>query len=403
MSTKFAYAAIDSHGVTVRGVARSNTPGSLAEMLQGKGLSLVEAKETRSFLDVELTTKKVPRRDLVHFSRQLAVFLRAGIPILDAIEVITEETGNKVFRRCLVDVSERLRGGETFAACVAAHPEAFPEIYLGICRSAELTGNIDTVLDQLAGYIERDIEARRKIVSALVYPAIVFALSIVAAIVITVYVIPKFETFFASLHARLPLPTRMLLSIAHFLSHKWFIWGGVLLLFAISLLLLRVTARGRRVADTLVLKLPVVGDIVRFAILERFCRILSSMAGAGVPLPEALAVTTDTTGNAVFRGGLVHAQEAMVRGEGLAGPLAETGLFPAAARQMLRVGEETGTLDDQMATAASYFDRELELRIARFTSLFEPAVTIFMGVIVGFVAIAMISAMYGIFNQVKIQ
>src|SRR5579884_1268266 len=149
MATKFAYAALTEEGTTIKGIAKSPTSAALSETLKTKGLSLIQATEKRGVLDIELTTKKVPRRDLVHFSRQMAVFLRAGIPILDAIEVITEETTNKVFRRTLEDMAEKLRSGETFSTAVAAHPEAFPQVYLGICRSAELTGNLDTVLDQL--------------------------------------------------------------------------------------------------------------------------------------------------------------------------------------------------------------------------------------------------------------
>jgi type IV pilus assembly protein PilC len=163
-----------------------------------------------------------------------------------------------------------------------------------------------------------------------------------------------------------------------------------------------VTRRGRQIRDTALLRSPLLGDLVTTAILERFCRILCTMVDAGVPIPDALQVTGDATSNSVFRRGLFNAREAMLRGEGLAAPLAATQLFPTAARHMFVVGESTGTLDQQLGTAASYFDRELEYKLKHFTSLFEPAVILFVGLVVGFVAIALVTAMYGIFRQVHV-
>jgi type IV pilus assembly protein PilC len=353
-------------------------------------------------MNFEITQKKVKRRNLMHFSRQLAVFVRAGVPMLDAIEAITEEMDDKVFLKALTDIRERLRSGETFAAAAAAHPEVFPEVYASILATAEYTGHLDDSLDRIALYIERDLEARRKVKEALFYPTIVFALSIVVVVILTVWVIPKFETFFKSFNAKLPLPTRILLSVAHFFSSWWFLLVGGLVLIGLLVLATLNSEKGRERVDALVLKVPMLGDLVHHAILERFCRILSAMVLSGVPLPEALVVTATATNNAVFKKGLAKAREGMMRGEGLAAPMAESNLFPASARQMFKVGESTGTLDDQLEVAATYFDRELDYKLKRFTSLFEPAVILFAGLFVGFVAIALVSAMYGIYRQVHI-
>lgn len=356
----------------------------------------------RRLMSFEITKRKVPRRDLMHFSRQLSVFVRAGIPMLEALDTITEETGNKVFAAALADVKDRLRAGGTFAEAAAAHPEAFPDVYANILASAEYTGHLDESLDRIATYIERDLEARRKVKEALFYPVVVLALSVVVVVILTVYVIPRFETFFTSFNAKLPLPTRILLSIARFFTDYGLIVAGVLLALALVAALFLRTDRGKAARDATLLKIPVLGDLVQHAILERFCRILSAMVLSGVPLPDALVVTTASTNNAVFRKGLATAREGMLRGEGLAGPMAASNLFPAAARQMFRVGESTGTLDSQLETAATYFDRELDYKLSRFTSLFEPAVILFAGLVVGFVAIALISAMYGIYRQVNV-
>jgi type IV pilus assembly protein PilC len=178
--------------------------------------------------------------------------------------------------------------------------------------------------------------------------------------------------------------------------------GVVIIALSIALFVLSRTPKGKEIKDTLILKIPIIGTLIHTAIVERFCRLLASMTIAGVSLPEALAVTTAATNNTVFRRGLTAARAAMMRGEGLAGPLAMTGLFPGAARQMFAVGESTGNLDDQLQSAANYLDRELDYRLKRFTTLIEPAVILAVGLIVGFVAIALVSAMYGIYHQVKV-
>lgn len=400
--TKFKYTALTADGASVSGVEVGPTGGSVHLALRERGLQPVEVTEKKGALQFEITKKKVPRKDLMHFSRQMAVFIKAGIPILDALEIITGETSNKPFLRALNGMIEALQAGDTFAAAAASHPEAFPNFYVGILRSAELTGNLDVVLDQLAGYIERDVEARQKVTAALIYPAIVMIMSVVVVIVLAAWVLPRFRTFFTSLNAKLPLPTRMLLGLTNFLTTWWFVMAGGAAAIVVLLILMRVTTSGRARLDAMILKLPLVGHLLTNAILERFCRLLGSMLRAGVTLPEAMTVTADATNNAVYRRGLDAAREEMLEGQGLAAPLARTGLFPGAARQMLRVGEDTGTLDQQLETAAIFYERELDYQMKRFTSLLEPVVIIAVGVIVGFVAVALISAMYGIYHQVKV-
>jgi type IV pilus assembly protein PilC len=399
---KYKFTAVSSDGATISGVEDALTASMARRALIDRELAPIEVLEKKNILKLEITKKKVSRRELMHFSRQMAVFMRAGIPVLEALEVMTEELGNKVFSRVFAEMADSLRSGETFAGAATLHPEAFPPYYLGILRSAELTGNLDIVLDQLADYLDRDIEARRKVSGALMYPGIVFCFAILAVVIITGWVLPRFKTFFSSLHAKLPLPTRMLLAIANFVTSDWYVLAVVAAAIILMVVLGTVTNRGRAIRDRTFLKVPVLGDLIRTAILERFCRILYSMVTTGVPLPEALQVTSEATTNTVYRSGLSVARSEMMRGEGLAGPLSATGLFPPAARHMLLVGESTGTMDNQLESAAIYFDRELDYKLKRFTALFEPAVITVVGLIVGFVAIALISAMYGIYRQVHV-
>jgi len=194
----------------------------------------------------------------------------------------------------------------------------------------------------------------------------------------------------------------MLLGMTSLVTTYWYLVALVLIGGPITLGVMMRTKSGRATLDAITLKIPVLGDLITHSILERVCRVLSSMMRAGVPLPEAMSVTADSTNNAVWRRGIKGAREEMLEGQGLSAPLARTGLFPAAARQMFRVGEETGTLDEQLTIAAEYYSRELDHQIKRFTALFEPAVIIFMGLVVGFVAVALVTAMYGIYSQVKV-
>jgi type IV pilus assembly protein PilC len=399
---KYKFTALAADGATITGIEAAPSIAAVHAALSSRDLQPVEVREKKGVLQLEITKKKVPPRDLMHFSRQLAVFVKAGIPIIDGLEALASETTNKVFKPALDDIIESLRSGRQFAEAAARHPEAFPPYYLGILRSAELTGNLDVVLDELADYIDRDVDTRAKVKSALMYPAIIAVFAIVVVVVLTVFVLPRFQTFFNSFDAKLPLPTRMLLNFAHFMAGPGiFVFAG-LVAGGVGLFFWLQSANGRRTRDRLLLRLPAIGDLMRHVIIERFCRILSSMLSAGVAVPEALAVSAEATNNLIFQDGILTAREAMLRGEGLARPLAASNLFPNAARQMFRVGEDTGTFDQQLSTAAGYLDRELEYKIKRFTALFEPMVILFVGIIVGFVAIALVSAMYGIYNQVHV-
>jgi type IV pilus assembly protein PilC len=399
---KFKYSAVDDAGKKVSGVESAATKNAAHLALLDRGLQSVQVTPKKNLLQVEVTKKRVKRKDLMHFSRQLGVFVKAGIPIMEALEVIGAETSDKVLKATILDMIDRLQAGDTFASAAAAHPEAFPDYYLGILGSAELTGTLDVVLDQLADYIERDVDARGKITSALIYPAVVMVMAIATVIILATFVLPRFKTFFDSFHATLPLPTRIMLSVSGFVSTWWWAILGGLVLVVAGFMAMRRNDRTRAWLDSMLLKMPVAGDMVQAVILERVCRILSSMIHAGVPLPEAMAVTADAANNAVYKRGLSEVREEMMEGQGLSDPIARTGLFPGAARQMFRVGEETGTLDEQLELAATYYNREVDIRVKRFTSLFEPAVIIFMGLIVGFVAVALVSAMYGIYHQVHV-
>jgi type IV pilus assembly protein PilC len=400
---RFAYAAIDATGASVEGVTKADTIGDARAGLLDQNLYPVKISEKRGALDFELTKEKVKKKELMHFTRQLAVFIKAGIPITEAMQIIGDETEDVALQRTITMMVDDLRNGGTLSEVAGKHPEAFPNYYIGIMQSAELTGNLDDTLESLAGYLERELETRSKVVSALSYPGVVMAMAMVTVVILAGYVLPQFKPLFAELDADLPLTTRSLLFVATLFSTLWYIPFSVFCGFMGVMYWLFKTDSGRLVKDRLVLRIPIIKGIVEYAILERFCRILAAMVKAGVPLPEGMKTTTESTTNSVFRERLELAQIEMVEGGGFSKPLAATELFPGAAKQMFKVGEETGTLDKQLEVASMYFDRELESRIKKFTTMFEPIMIIFVGVIVGFVAMALVSAMYGVLGETKKQ
>jgi type IV pilus assembly protein PilC len=399
----FRYTAIDPAGATHTGVIDGSSASAARNLLLGQQLDVRKLSERKRWTQIEITREKIKPADVMNFSRQLGAFLRAGIPILEALNTLEESCQNKVLRKALVQISDSLRAGSSFADAVAEHQQIFPSYYVGILRSAELTGSLDVVLDQLGKYIERDLETQRSIRSALTYPAVITVMATFTVLILVAYVLPKFEDFFKSFDAKLPLATRLLLGIGDFVSTYW---TSILASFGVALLLSFLYFRGeagKRRRDKLALRLPVVGSVVQYGVVERFCRILAAMMRAGVPVPDAIDAASDATNNRVYQKALARAKTEMMRGEGLARPIGDTKLFPGAAEQMIKVGEESGTLDEQLEITADFYEVELQYKIKRLTSLFEPAIIVVMGLIVGFVAIALVSAMYGIFDQVNVQ
>jgi type IV pilus assembly protein PilC len=398
---QFKYLAVAPDGTKLRATTEAMSAEALRNELLGRQLEVKKISEKRGFNKIEITKQRVKRQEIMHFSRQIGAFVRAGIPIVDAIQTVREGTDNERFKDVLQDIAEQIQTGIPFSEALARHGDVFPNYYIGILRSAEITGQLDVVLDQLSAYLERDLESRQKLKSALTYPMIVLVMSIVTVVILVAFVLPRFTGFFKEFDAKLPLPTQILLDFSDFTQQWWWlIVGGGAAIFT-SLYLFLKTERGQHTKDRIFLRMPLISDVVQFAVIERFCRIISAMMKAGVPLPEAMQAAIEGANNKVYEYALSTAREAMLEGEGMAGPITDSGLFPAAATQMLRVGEDTGTLDAQLDSCANYYARELDYKLKKLTSLAEPAIIIFMGVVVGFVAVALVSAMYGVFNSQK--
>jgi type IV pilus assembly protein PilC len=400
---KFAYSAIDASGSEIEGTTKADTLGTARQLLVEQNLYPVRIEESKGMLDFELTKEKVKKKNLMNFTRQLSVFVKAGIPITEAITVIADESTDTALRRALTEITDDLRNGGLFSSAAAAHPNVFPPYYIGILQSAELTGKLDESLDSLAMYLSREIETRAKVIGALAYPLVVMSLAMVTVLILAGYVLPQFKPLFEELDAELPLSTRTMLFVSRFFTDLWYITAIAALVFFGFIAFLVVHPSGKEIWQRMSLKIPMIGGIVEYAILERFCSVLSTMLQAGVAVPAAMETTIEAVSNVVYREQLEIARQQMLEGAGFAQPLMETELFPGAARQMFKVGEETGTLDQQLEVAAEYFNRELEYKIKTFTTAFEPVMIIFVGLVVGFVAVSLVQAMYGVLGGVQEQ
>lgn len=342
----------------------------------------------------------VSTSDLVLFSRQLSTFLKVGVPIREAIRLLRGGTRSGPFRAALDDINDDLDDGESFSVAISHHPNIFSQLYVDMVRAAEFSGSLDRVLVQIAIYLQRQDSALKKIRSAMIYPAIILTLAVVVCGVLVVVVLPNFVALFTEFHAQLPLPTRILIALGAF-GEAWRlqIVVGTALVILGSFVFLQ-SKPGRVFWDHALIRLPVVGTIVVFAIMERFTRTLATMLRAGIPISQTFDVASASAGNIRYRRGLDSVRLRMVTGDGFSGPLAATGLFAPMVIRMVRVGEETGTLDQSLEQIADFLAEEMDYKVRNMIALMEPTLVIAVGAAVGFVAISVVLPMYGLLRAV---
>lgn len=344
---------------------------------------------------------KIKKIELAMFSRQLATFIGAGVPITQALAVIAEETRSKSLRHALRQILEDLGEGLSVAESFARYPKMFSPLYVNMVRAAELTGSLDTVLRRLDRHLTREDELSKKIKNALAYPIVVLFMAAGSIVVLVSFVLPRFAGLFAEIKVELPATTKFLLGISTFLTNNsTSIALGIPAVIA-AIVLSQRSERGRYLKDALILRAPVIGTLARYAAVARFSRTLSTMLAAGVPIARSFDSVIAATSNRVIQRKLLPVKERLMSGEGFAGPLAEAAIFPAMVVQMIRVGEETGSLEKFLGESADYYEAELEYRLAGALALMEPALMVGVGGIVGFVAISLVSAVYAMTSSFK--
>jgi len=332
---------------------------------------------------------KLGTRDLSIFTRQFATMINAGLPLMQCLEIQTQQTDNPGFKRILREIMEDVEGGATLAEALRKQKGSFSTLYVNMVEAGETGGALDVILVRLANYLEKAAALARKIKGAMIYPAMIISVAVVAVAVILIVVIPVFAKLFAEFGAQLPLATRIVIGLSDIL--RKFSW--IFVIFGIALVVaVRTTYRrdaGKLAIDKMLLKMPVMGDLIRKTAIARFSRTLSTLLASGVPILDALETTAKTAGNKVVENAVRAARSSISEGETISGPLAKEAVFPPMVVQMISIGEATGGLDDMLSKIADFYDTEVDAAVENLTSALEPIIMVFLGTVIGGIVIAM--------------
>ena len=333
--------------------------------------------------------EKITQRDVVVFTRQLATMIDAGLPIVQALDLLARQTENKTFSGVIATLKNEVESGSAFAESLARHPAVFDELYTNMVSAGEMGGMLDTILVRLAAYTEKAMKLKAQIKSAMIYPISVVCVAVLVTALLLAYVIPVFSEMFAGFGEELPLPTQLAINLsAVVVAYFWYLVAGSVGTL-VSMRAYYRTERGRQTMDGLVLRLPLIGDIVRKAAVARFTRTLSTLVSSGVPILDALAITGKTAGNTVVEQAVLAARQSIGEGKTLADPLIKSQVFPPMVCQMVQVGETTGALDTMLAKIADFYDDEVDTAASNLTTLVEPVVILFLGIIIGGLVVSM--------------
>lgn len=400
----FRYKARDKAGIALTGTVEAESQQAVTASLRELGYQIVFVEEYRGLrvaVDGLLKRLRPASRpqEIAFFTRQLAMMVKAGLPLVDGIQGMAEQPFSPRFKRTIVFLTEDLRGGKSFSEALARHPLLFSRFYISMVKSGETAGILDQVLERLASIGEEEIELKGRIRSALAYPVLLVFLSLGISTFLLVGVLPKFVGIFEESGAALPLATVILLTISKGLQRTWFLIPFVALAGVIGVQRYARRPKGRYRLHQLVLRTPVIGDLVHKTILSRFCRIMASLLKSGIPAVPALTITYDLVGNVVIAQAIAHVREAVIGGASLSEPFRLSRAFPPTVVQMVAVGERTGSLDQMFLHLGNYYDGEVERALRTLTSVLEPLLLLIMGLVVGFIAL---SVLLPIFQLIKV-
>jgi type IV pilus assembly protein PilC len=398
----FAYTAYTEDKRLVKGKVSAPNEEAAGRLLGYGGYRVVSLKQFVPFLDTEKLLSRFTRiksTEIVMFSRQLALLLESGTDIVTALDLLQEQIDSKPLKTMVGEVAADIRAGSSFSVALSKHPRAFPPMYHRAIAAGEQGGNLEVVLRQMASHIEKGLTTEKQVKSALTYPFVVVLVAVIVVIILVTFVLPAFTKMYGEFGVELPWITKILMAITDWFSHY-----GVFVILAIVVGAIAVyfyirTPAGKHWWDATVLKLPVLGRIAHLSELGRCCRTMSLLIRIGLPLPEVMAMAIYNSNNKVVGDNLTGVQQELIRGEGLSHPMARRPLFLPLMTQMVRVGEETGHLDNTLDTVADSFEMESSEKTKTAVGLIQPVMTLIIGLLVGFVVLAMISAMYSIYGS----
>jgi len=386
---KFQWEAIARNGDRRRGVMEAESSAQVEARLRSDGMIIDRVR--REPIQIQITFGSgVGSKDLQIFTRQLATMIDAGLPLVQCLDILAAQTPNKIFARILGQVKSAVEQGSTFSDALRRHPRVFDELYVNLVAAGEVGGILDTILNRLAVYIEKAVKLKGQLKSAMYYPTGILIVAVGVICVMLIKVIPTFEKMFKDLgNAKLPAPTLFVVKISHGFINNWYLIFGTMIGIVVGLSLARRTEQGRELIDRALLRIPIVGPTLRKIIVARFTRTLGTLLASGVPILDALDICARTAGNRVVEGGIKKARDKISEGHDMAGPLADSRVFPSMVVQMIGVGEQTGAMDQMLQKIADFYEEEVDAAVSALTSLIEPVMMAFLGVVVGGLIIAM--------------
>ena len=383
--TLFTWEGKDKNGKAVQGELRAFSPSSIAATLRRQGISAVQIKKKKF-----TRGKKISDKDICFFTRQLSTMLKAGVPLLQSFDIISQGNANPSFSKLLQEIRADIETGSSLHSAFKRHPDYFDALYCNLIAAGEQAGILEEILTRLALYKEKTLAVKRKIRSAMIYPLAILGVAVIVTTVIMIWVIPAFKDVFASFGAELPLPTQIVIWLSDMFVRYWY-WVAAALIIS-SLLFIRAWKRSPSMqisTDKLLLKLPLFGPVIRKAIIARWTRTLSTMFAAGVPLVESLDSVGGASGNAVYIEATRKISAAVSSGSSLVSAMQTTKAFPAMVTQMVAIGEESGALDQMLTKVAEFHEEEVDNAVASLSSLMEPVIMVILGVVIGGLVIAM--------------
>ncbi len=401
----YQYVARSPQGKTVTGSTEASTQSAVVKMLRDQGLIPTTIQQASA--GAQVARKKAGRRgrvkldDLVIFSRQMATMIRAGLPLIEVINILAEQVEKKVFRDILREIERDIEGGSSLTEAIQKHPKVFNPFFISMIKAGEASGMLDTILDQVALYLEKLVSIQRKIKSATMYPAVVSSVALLITTFLLVKVVPVFENIFIDLGGELPLPTRITVGLSNLVKENWLVVGLILGGCCIGLWQWGKTKTGRAKIDAVKLKLPIFGPLILKAAIAKFTRTLGTLIRAGVNILYALEIVAKTSGNAVIEEALYRTRTSIQGGDSITKPLVESQVFPPMVTRMIDVGERTGALESMLTKIADFYEDQVNASVAGLTSMIEPLLIVFLGVVVGFIVISMFMPLFKMVEMVS--
>ncbi|HZZ85790.1 MAG TPA: type II secretion system F family protein [Anaeromyxobacteraceae bacterium] len=343
----------------------------------------------------------VQTKDILIFTRQFSVMIDAGLPLVQALEIIGTQADNPVFRKVLLAIKTKVESGSTFADALADHPKVFDELFVQLVRAGEIGGILDTILQRLGAYIEKNEKLARRVKGAMVYPTVVLSVAVGVTVVLLAFVTPTFEKMFKDFGGVMPAPTQLMINLSHGLRDNWYLFAGIPTAAWFAFKFWKNTDSGRKQWDAFALKMPMFGPLIRKVAVARFTRTLGTMLSSGVPILDGLEIVAKSAGNRTIEAGIMYVRAKISEGKNIAGPLAETGVFPPMVVQMIGVGEATGAMDTMLNKIADFYDDEVDVAVSALTSMIEPIMMVFLGGMVGGFMVAMYLPIFSIAGNIK--